>query len=86
MSLSDNDILAQLTEIFRDVFDDQTLVPEMNMTADDIPEWDSMSQVTLAVEVEHHFKVKFKSAEMEELRSVRDLVELIKSRATAAAA
>jgi hypothetical protein len=30
--------------------------------------------------------VKFKSAEMEELRSVRDLVELIKSRATAAAA
>ncbi len=33
MSLSDDDILAQLTEIFRDVFDDQALVPEMDSGA-----------------------------------------------------
>jgi len=86
MHLSDSEILKRLTPIFRNVFDDQSLDPIPEMTADGIAGWDSMSQVTLAVEVEHVFGVKFRSAEMDELRSVRELIELIKSRALSATA
>ena len=81
MQLSDSEILVRLTPIFRNVFDDQSLDPKPEMTAEAIAGWDSMSQVTLAVEIEHDFGVKFRSAEMEELSSVRELIELIKSRA-----
>lgn len=53
-------------------------------TADDIAGWDSMSQVRLAVEVEHRFTIKIKSAKMEEMRSVRGLLALIRERPTMA--
>jgi acyl carrier protein len=78
--ITDNEILLRVTEVFRDVFADPTIALSLDTTADDVPDWDSMSQVTLAVEVEHRFNIKLKSAEMEELRDVRDLVDLIKRR------
>jgi acyl carrier protein len=83
--MTDNEILPRLTEIFREVFDDQTIVLHPETTADDIPGWDSLSQVTLAVEIKHQLNVKLKSAEMGELRSVRQLVDLIKTRLGATA-
>lgn len=73
-------ILANLTDLFRDVFSDPTIVLHPGTTAEDIPAWDSMSQVTLTVELEHRFDIKIKSAEMEQLRVVGDLVDLIKCR------
>lgn len=83
--MTDIEILPLLTEMFRNVFDNPALNVLPETTADDIPEWDSMAQVTLAVEIEHCFHVKIKSAEMEELRNVRDLIRLIKARSPAAA-
>jgi acyl carrier protein len=81
--VTDDQILPVLNGIFREVFEDPTIVLRPNTTADEIPEWDSMSQVTLAVEVEHCFKMKFRSSEMEELRTVREMVDLIKTRLSA---
>jgi acyl carrier protein len=78
--MTDDEIQSRLTGIFRDVFDDQTIVLQPETTADDIPGWDSLSQVTLAVEIKHQLKVTLKTAEMGELRSVRQLIELIKAR------
>lgn len=78
--MTDDEILPRLTGIFREVFDDPTIVLHPDTTADDIAGWDSLSQVTLAVEIKHQLKVKLKSAEMGELRSVRQLVGLIKER------
>jgi acyl carrier protein len=44
-----------------------------------------MSQVKLAVEIEHRFAIKIKSAKMEEMRNVRGLLALIGERPTMAA-
>lgn len=77
-------ILPKLTELFRDVFDDPAIVLRPETTADDIAGWDSMSQVRLAVEIEHRFAIKIKSAKMEEMRSVRGLLSLISERPTMA--
>jgi acyl carrier protein len=78
-------ILPKLTELFRDVFDDQAIVLRPETTADDIAGWDSMSQVRLAVEIEHRFAIKVKSAKMEEMRSVGGLLALIGERPSMAA-
>jgi acyl carrier protein len=71
------EILPKLTAICRDVFDDPTIVLRPETTADDIAGWDSMAQVRLAVEIEHHFGIKIHSATMEQMRSVRGLLALI---------
>ncbi|HET6307848.1 MAG TPA: acyl carrier protein [Rhodopila sp.] len=70
-------ILAKLTDICRDVFDDPGIILTQDTTAEDIPAWDSMAQVRLAVEIEHRFGIKIKSATMEQMRSVRGLLALI---------
>ena len=75
-----DELLLRLTAIFRAVFDDPALVLRPQTTAEEIAGWDSMSQVTLAVEVEHELGVKFKAAEMEDLRSVHRMIDLIMPR------
>jgi acyl carrier protein len=79
------ELLSKLTEIFRDIFEDPGLELTPETTAEMIPQWDSMSQVTLAVEIEQRFGIKLKAAEMEQMRSVTDLMGLIESRLPAPA-
>jgi acyl carrier protein len=77
--MTNDEILLGLTDIFRDVFEDDTIVLTPETTADDVEQWDSMSQVTLTVEIEHRFHVKIRSSEMEDMRSVAGLMGLIRS-------
>jgi acyl carrier protein len=70
-------IYAKLTQIFRDVFDDETIELSPETTAADIPEWDSMNHVSITVASEVAFGIKFSSSEVEELRNVGELVAAI---------
>ncbi len=47
-----NDSLSRLTEVFRNVFDDDEIVVTRATTAKDIDGWDSLMHVTLLVNVE----------------------------------
>jgi len=78
--LTEAQILDALTEIFRQVFDDDSIVLTRDTTANDIAEWDSMNHVTLTVAAESRFGIKFKTAEMEELKNVGEFVDLIGSK------
>ncbi|WP_038170667.1 acyl carrier protein [Verrucomicrobium sp. BvORR106] len=69
--------LAQLQEVFRNVFDDDSLVIANETTAQDIEAWDSVQHVTLMMEVEDAFKVRLSTSEMAYLKNVGDLVELV---------
>ena len=77
------DIYAQLTAIFRDVFDDETLVVTPELTAADVPEWDSFNHINLIVAIESRFKIKFQTAELEQLHSVGHLANLIAAKLAA---
>jgi acyl carrier protein len=74
-------ILEKLTGIFREVFDEPDLVLQPSTTADDVPGWDSMNHITIVVEAERQFGIKFRTSEIEELRNVGDFVSLIASKA-----
>ena len=80
MPLTLDQIYAQLTDIFRDVFDDDTLVLTPQTTAADVQGWDSFNHINLIVATEARFKIKFKTAEIESLRNVGHLAEVIASK------
>lgn len=77
-------IYSQLTGIFREVFDDPTVTPRPDMTAEDVKDWDSFNHINLIVAIEAHFKIKFKTAELEQLRNVGNLVEVIERKVNVA--
>lgn len=76
--MSHDQVLDRLTEVFRLVFEDEELTLTRATSAEDIGAWDSMSNITLTIEVEHCFGIKIKSAEMEALKNVGDLIDLIR--------
>ena len=71
------DVLAQLTEVFHMVFEDDTISLTREMTADDLDAWDSMSHTTLLMAAEDHFDVEFEDWEVMNLPDVGALVDLI---------
>lgn len=75
--MNENDILIELTQIFRDVFDDDDLVLTPEMTADNIDGWDSQTHVILIVAAEQRFGIKFRTAELESLKNVGHFAQLI---------
>ena len=70
-------IYAQLNTIFNDIFlrDDIVLKPET--TADDIEGWDSFRQIEIILAVEEHFGIKLSTREIDSLRCVGDLANVI---------
>ena len=76
-------IYAEVTSIFHDVFDDDTLVLTPDLTAAAVPEWDSFNHINLIVAVESHFKIKFQTAELEAMNTVGHLVALIEKKLAA---
>ena len=69
--------LAKLSTIMRDVLDDPSVTLTRDTTAADIAGWDSMTNITFVVEVERQFGVKFKTAEIEEMSHVGDMLDII---------
>jgi len=78
--MDEADIFARLTEIFGDVFDDDSIVVTPALSAKDVDGWDSLTHIRLMLTVEKAFKVKFSLAEIGKLQTVGDLAALIKAR------
>ncbi|MCB9683052.1 MAG: acyl carrier protein [Alphaproteobacteria bacterium] len=75
------DTLNRLTEVFHDVFDDDDIVLTRQTTASDIEAWDSLMHVTLMLQVEAAFGVRFSSSDVTGLKDVGQLVDLIDAKA-----
>ncbi|WP_223798269.1 acyl carrier protein [Sphingomonas nostoxanthinifaciens] len=73
-------ILSDLTTIMREYFDDETLVLTEDTTADEVEEWDSLSHVNIMAAVEQHFGIKIATAEVDHLKNVGELVNLIEKK------
>ena len=71
-----NEILLKLSEIFKDIFDDECEIDE-NTTRDDVDNWDSLSQISLVAAVEDEFSIKIPNSKITSLKSVRDLIQII---------
>ena len=74
-------IYDRLKSVFREVFDNDSIVVAPDLTADDVDEWDSLSHIRLILTVERTFGVKFSASQVGKLKNVGDLVALIQSKA-----
>ena len=67
----------RLTKVFRNVFDDETIVLKDSTTADDIEDWDSFEHINLVVAVEDEFSFKIPMGKVVSMKDVGEMVDLI---------
>lgn len=74
------EIETKLQEVFRDVFQDETLVILPEMTAGNVDKWDSITHLIMISKVEDVFNVSFRLKELIKLKNVGDLIALLKEK------
>jgi len=79
MKVDRDQALVELQGVFNSIFlDPVTVTPELS--AKDVPEWDSLLQVSLVVAVERHFQIRFRVGEVETTTNVGEFAALIARR------
>lgn len=68
------EIVEKITGIFREVFSDNNIVINDEMTANDVENWDSLTHMLMITKVEETFGVKFKLKELNKLKQVGDII------------
>jgi acyl carrier protein len=72
-----NEILTKLTLIFRRIFNNETLILKNELTANDVDQWDSLTHMLLITGIEEEFAITFKLKELNKMRNVGDMIEII---------
>lgn len=75
-------IIEKLTRVFREVFNNDQITLSNEMTARDIGSWDSLSHMLMIEKVENTFGLKFKLREINKLKNVGVLIDLIENKTT----
>jgi len=75
--MTSDEVLVELTDLFREVFERPDLTLTRESTAESVPGWDSVTHINIIVGAEMRFGVKFKAAELDEMKDVGELVDLI---------
>ena len=75
-------VYAELNEVFQDVFDDESIAVKDETTANDIEDWDSLEHINLVVAVEKQFGIKFTMGEVNGMKNVGAMVDIILERTT----
>jgi acyl carrier protein len=73
-------IYQRLTEIFQEIFDEDSIEVTPKLSADDVDGWDSLTHIRLILTIEKVFKIKFSTSEIGKLENVGDLVALIQGK------
>ncbi len=75
--MTSNEIIADLEPVFADILD----VPDLHLSretqASDVDGWDSLAHINLVTAVEKRYKVKFALGELQDLKNVGDMADLI---------
>jgi len=73
-------IVSRLNEVFRDVFDDDSISVNENTTSADIEDWDSIEHINLIGAVESEFGMRFKMREVSGMKNVGEMIDIISER------
>jgi len=71
------DIEAGVQAIFAGVFRRQDIVLTPELTAADVPGWDSFRYVSLIMAIEERFAIQFSDADIDGLKNVGDLLSAV---------
>lgn len=71
------EVFLCIQEIFRDIFDEDDLIISDSTNSDEIEDWDSLNHINLVCAVELEFKIKFALGELETLKDVGEMTDLV---------
>lgn len=74
------ELLNDLSNIFRKELNLENLELTREMSAKDVEEWDSLTNISLIAEVEKYFSIKLKLREILKLKNVGDLCDCIEKK------
>ena len=77
--MSREEIYEQLNEVFRDVFDDDTIEVNDQTTSRDIEDSDSLEHINLIAAIETQFGMKFTMGQVVTMKNVGEMVDIISS-------
>jgi acyl carrier protein len=75
--MTEAEIYETLTEVMRDVFDNDDISIEPETTARDVSGWDSQAHIMLIVAIEQRLGIRFRASEYDELHNVGEFVSVI---------
>ena len=75
--MSYDQIIKEVNDIFIDVLDDNSIKLQDSTSAKDVEEWDSLNHIQLIVAIEKHFKLRFKSSEINSWKNVGEMCRAI---------
>lgn len=79
MRMTREEVYETLNEVFRDVFDDESIEVNDETTSDDIEDWDSLEHINLIAAVEQEFGMKFNMGQVVTMKNVGEMVDIILS-------
>jgi acyl carrier protein len=79
--MTNKEIFTRLEEVFRDVFDDDSIKLSPDTTAADIEDWDSIEHINLVGAVEDEFGIRFSMGEVSGMKDVGEMAQIIAKRA-----
>jgi acyl carrier protein len=74
--MNQTEVIAKLQTIFDTIFLEPVVVTPQ-LTAKDVPEWDSLVHISLLVSVEKAFSIRFRVGEAEATHNVGEFADLI---------
>lgn len=77
------EVYTKLNEVFQEVFDDDSITVNDTTTSADIEDWDSLEHINLVVGVEKAFGFKFKMGQVNAMKNVGEMVDIILSKVNA---
>ena len=72
-----DDIFHGVHQIFQDIFDDENLIINNGTNSKDIEDWDSLNHINLVTAIEKEFNIKFALGELEDLKDVGAMIDLM---------
>lgn len=69
------EILHQVNEVFKDVFENEDLVISNTTNSNDIPDWDSLMHIQLVYGMEKKFNIRFTAKEIGNYKNVGEMCD-----------
>ncbi len=79
--MSREQVRVKLTEVFQDVFDDDSIKLTDATSAKDIEDWDSLEHINLIAAVEKAFRMRFTMREVSGMKNVGEMLDILMERA-----
>jgi len=77
VALNEAEVFAGLRPIFEEVLDTDATDITRETSAADVPNWDSLAHLEITEMVQRQYRIKFSLQELQHLKTVGDMVDLI---------